>query len=342
VIAQPMVEVRCSVCGEGSYEVICTPAQVKADLQYVRQFHRRRLRPTPNGSPPRSALADRADFTQDYSTAIVSCMACGLVYRNPRPPAGAIEEAYEKERYGHERLAAMFDAQVELYRPKAQYLRQWLASGSTVKIVEVGSFVGGFLAVGREYGWQMLGVDPGKEVDVFCKERGLQVLPETLGEVQLAKDSIDCVAIWNTFDQLPDPDPTVSAARRLLRTGGVLALHIPSGESFRRAQRWVTVLPRPFAGWVRVAMAWNNLMAFPYLHGYSIQTLDHLLMRYDFQRLAVEPDTLVRLSDSQTKTWAKWEERLVKAAWRAAYRLPGIRDVAVPIAPWFDAYYRAQ
>src|SRR5438034_1241189 len=103
-----MVEVRCSVCGEGSYEVICTPARVKADLQYVRQFHRRRLRPTPNGSPPRSALADRADFTQDYSTAIVSCMACGLVYRNPRPPAGAIEEAYEKERYGHERLAAMF------------------------------------------------------------------------------------------------------------------------------------------------------------------------------------------------------------------------------------------
>jgi SAM-dependent methyltransferase len=339
VIPQPMVEVRCSVCGNQSYEVICTPARVKADLEYVRRFHRRRLRPTKNGSPPPSSLADRANFTQDYSTAIVACMVCGLVYRNPRPPAGAVKQAYEKEHYGHERLAAMFDAHVELYRPKAQYLRRWLA-GSTVRIVEVGSFVGGFLTAGREYGWQMLGVDPGKEVDAFCKEHGLQVVRETLGEVQLANNSIDCVAIWNTFDQLPDPEPTVSIARRLLRIGGVLALRIPSGECFRRAQWLATVLPRPFAGWVRVAMAWNNLMAFPYLHGYSVQTLDHLLMRYGFQRLAVEPDTLVRLSDSQTKTWAEWEERLLKGAWRAAYRLPGIRGVALPTAPWFDAYYR--
>ena len=115
-----MVEVRCSVCGEGSYDVICTPARVKADLEYLRRFHRRRLYPTENGSPPPSALADRADFTQGYCTAIVSCRACGLVYRNPRPLAGAINEAYENEQYGHERLAAMFDAQVELYRPKAQ------------------------------------------------------------------------------------------------------------------------------------------------------------------------------------------------------------------------------
>src|SRR5207249_12170782 len=60
--------------------------------------------------------------------------------------------------------------------------------------------------------------------DLFCKEHRLRVVRETLGEVQLANDSIDCVAIWNTFDQLPDPEPTVSAARRLLRTGGVLAL----------------------------------------------------------------------------------------------------------------------
>src|SRR5207237_1935422 len=140
-------------------------------------------------------------------------------------------------------------------RPKAQYLRRWLACGSTVKILEVGSFVGGFLAAGREYGWQMLGVDPGEEVDAFCKERGLQVLPETLAEVQLEKDSIDCVAIWNTFDQLPDPAPTVTAARRLLGTGGVLALRTPSGEGFRRARRAMTAPTLPVAGTAGVADA---------------------------------------------------------------------------------------
>ena len=36
----------------------------------------------------------------------------------------------------------------------------------------------------------MVGVDPGKEVDAFCKDRGLVVLPQTLGELQLASNSI--------------------------------------------------------------------------------------------------------------------------------------------------------
>jgi len=40
------------------------------------------------------------------------------------------------------------------------------------------------------------------------------------------------------------------------------------------------------------------------------------------------------------RSGAEWEERLLKGAWRAAYRLPGIRGVAVRTAPWFDAYYR--
>src|SRR4051794_7819 len=118
MIAEPLVAVRCTVCGGNAHDAVCTAEEVRAQLQYLRSFHRRRLRP---GAPP-EALADRAEFTQGYATDIVACRNCGLVFRDPRPTDEAIARAYGGDRYGRERLEALFDAQWELYRPKARSL----------------------------------------------------------------------------------------------------------------------------------------------------------------------------------------------------------------------------
>jgi SAM-dependent methyltransferase len=314
---------------------VCPAAAVRAQQEYLRQFHRRRLRGGPGGRLARAALADRADFTHGYATHIVACAACGLIYRNPRPPAAAIDRAYAEDSYGTERLEALFGSQRELYLSKARVLRRWLPSHRPPRVVEVGSFVGGFLAAAAEEGWEALGVDPGLEVAAFCRDRGFVVFPGTLAELRAAPGSFDVVAIWNTFDQLPDPHPTLAAARRLLRPAGVLALRMPDGAWFGGALAWLRRLPRPAAGCLRAAMAWNNLLAFPYLHGYSPRLLDRLLDRHRFQRARTCADTLGRLSDHHTRLWAAWEEQSLKTLCRAAARLAAG-------GPWFDAYYLAR
>ncbi len=336
MIAGPMVAVGCAVCGGEAVERVCSAREVRAHLEYLRRFHRRRLR-----SEDEAALADRADFTQDYATDVVACAACGLVFRSPRPTDQAIARAYAADTYGLQRLAALYEAQLALYRPKARSLRRLLPGSSL--ILEVGSFVGGFLAAGREVGWDMLGVDPGEEVGAFCAERELPVFPGTLD--QLARRwtgrSADCVAVWNAFDQLPDPEPTLQAARRLLRPGGLLALRVPNGECFRWAAAWMRRLPEPLGGWLRAGMAWNNLLAFPYLHGYSVRTLDWLLGWHGFRRVGARADVLCRLADPLTRRWAAVEERGLKllnlAAARAQSLLPGTH---LSLAPWIDVYYR--
>jgi SAM-dependent methyltransferase len=336
---KPRVEVACVVCGNQQHDVVCSADEVQAHLAYLHAFHRRRLRLADRYSAP-AALTERAEFTQDYATNIVACTNCGLVFRDPRPDAGAIRHAYERDRYGHERLRALFDSQVELFRPKARYLRRWLRSGPETFVVELGSFVGGFLAAGRECGWRIAGIDPGEEVAAFCEQQGFQVLRETIEEATLPAASAHCVAIWNTFDQIVNPKATLRNVQRLLRPGGILAVRVPNGEGFRRAVDWQRRLPRPFSGVVRAAMAWNNLLAFPYLDGYSERTLDRLLTRYGMRRLAVVPDVLARLADAQTKTWAAWEERALKRAWQMAARLDATRPGRTgTLAPWFDAYY---
>lgn len=333
MIAEPLIAVRCAVCGSEGQETICTAHEVEAQLTYLRRFHRRRLRRITE-----RALADRAEFTQDYATDIVQCAGCGLVFRNPRPSPQAIARAYTADEYGRERLGTMWEAQVELSRPLARELARFLPPRA--RVVEVGSFVGGFLQAGRERGWSMLGVDPGREVGAFCGERGLRVFPGTLPLLAATPDTswerVDCVAVWNAFDQLPEPEPVLAAARTLLRPGGLLALRVPNGDCFRAAVTRMRRWRAPFCGWVRAQMAWNNLLAFPYLHGYSVRTLDWLTGWHGFEQVAVEGDTLCRLSDSNTRFWAQWEERLLKTVSRWMAR----RDPAK--APWLDLYYRVR
>lgn len=343
MIAEPLVGVACVVCGAGTHDVICPPREVEAHVQYLHRFHRRRLRPDGSGRVPAEALSDRAAFTQDYPTSIVACRECGLVFRNPRPTAVAIADAYTRDEYGRDRLEALFEAQLELYRPCAGFLARTLESGTRPPfVVEAGSFVGGFLAAGMGRGWRVLGVDPGREVAAFCRQRDLPVFEGTLADAPVAPGSVDCVAIWNTLDQLPDPEPTLGAARRLLRPGGLLAVRVPNGDCFRWAVSWLRRLRGVTRGWLRAGLAWNNLLAFPYLNGYSIRSLEWLLSWHNLQRIAVHPNTLARLSDDRTRTWAACEERLLKTLCRAAARLERAQggDEA-RLAPWLDVYFRA-
>jgi SAM-dependent methyltransferase len=335
MFAESLVAVRCAVCGSARHEIVCSASEIRAQIGYLRWFHRRRLR----GDAPASALADRAEFTQDYATDLVACTGCELLYRSPRPSDEAIRQAYALDRYGQERLESLFQSQLAFFRPRARALARWLPPGA--RVVEVGSFVGGFLAAGRERGWAMLGVDPGQEVDEFSRQRGLDVFRGMLSEAPLGPGEVDCVAVWNTFDQLPDPEPTLEAARRLLRPGGLLALRVPNGECYRRSLPWMRRLSSPLAGWLRAALAWNNLLAFPYVNGYTVECLDRLLVRHRLERISVRPDTLPRLSDAQSKRWAVGEEIALKWFGRLVARL----DAALPesrlsLAPWFEAYYR--
>ena len=328
---KPEIEAQCVVCNTPGRALVCSQAELRAHARYVRQFHRRRLRrPQEHGGG--HALDDRAEFTQDYTTDVVSCLGCGLVLRDQRPSAHDVLDAYKADEYGGDRLAAMFRAQVPFARVKARQLRRRLRLRRRPSVIEIGSFVGGFLAAAEELGWQAVGLDPGAEVVEFCRTRGLAVQQTTAQVAAFASDSADCVAIWNTFDQLPDPRPTLRAARRWLRPGGLLVIRVPSGAAFRAAMRLRRALP--FDAPLMAALAWNNLLGFPYLYGYSAPTLDRLLAEFGFTRRALQPDMLIPLADEQTVAWAAWEERLLKSMWRSAARLDS------SIAPWFDAYYR--
>jgi SAM-dependent methyltransferase len=335
----------CTVCGATARRTIVQADTIASQLAWLEAFHRRRLK-TAARARREAALEDRASFTQDDPRAIVGCRSCGLVFRHPRRTPDAVEREYADDRYGAERLRTLFAGQVRAYDAKLAALRQLVRTRHVPKVLEVGSFVGGFLTAAGSAGWEVLGVDPGEEVVAFCRERGLPVERGTIEDLAIAADlaiapaSLDAVAIWNTFDQIAAPGPTLASAARLLRSGGVLAIRVPNGRFFADAMARLDLDPDPVRRWRLLTLAWNNLIGFPYLHGYTPATLDRLVARYGFERVRAEPDTLLPLADRDTRWWAVLEERAVKAACRLAWRrqIPGPARLAA--APWLDVYYR--
>jgi SAM-dependent methyltransferase len=287
------------------------------------EFHGRRLRPT---TPP-ERLMDRVAFSEHPPFRLVECERCGLVYRNPIERAYELDSIYADATPSKELLQGLHETQLPAYRAQAKRLLR--ALGRRGSGLEIGSYVGGFLAAAREVGLHFEGVDINSEVNTFTRSLGFTVHDGDLESLVMERE-VDAIAIWNTFDQLPDPRGAANAAWRLLRPGGVFVVRVPNGEFYAGLRRGMT---RPLTGGLaRLALAHNNLLTFPYRYGFTIRSLTRLLDRLGFRVQHVEGDVLVPIADEWTRRWASAEERLVKLALGvAARRVP-------KWAPWIEVY----
>jgi SAM-dependent methyltransferase len=335
------ISTPCLLCGGSDFVIIAVPSDIAAQRCYLKQFHRSRLIESLSAETRRSSLTDRISFTHNYETYIVACRACGLLCRNPHPSGEAVTEAYAGDRYEEPHLQAEFESQLAWARGKIPFVARHLAVHRSLHMIEVGSFVGGFLEAAREHDWDIIGVDPGDTVVRFCRDRGLPVFQGTLQELPQPSYGIDAVVIWNTFDQLPDPRPLLRTVAQLLKPDGLVVIRVPHGDCYRFAME-LTKIHHWMRTPVYTGLAWNNLLSFPYLYGYGLATLDCLVGEFGLVREAVYPDTLMTSAVAEMKWWVTLEERLVKKLCRLATAFTLRREDSSSLsgATWLDMYYR--
>ena len=314
---------QCIACGSNESREIADSDAVRREVELLWEFHGRRLRPA---TPP-ERLMDRVAFSEHPPFRLVECERCGLVYRNPIERAYELDSIYADATPSRELLHGLHETQLPAYRAQAR--RLWRVLGRRGAGLEVGSYVGAFLAAAREVGLHFEGVDINPEANAFTRSLGFTVHDGDL-ESLVMRSPVDAVAIWNTFDQLPDPRGTANAAWRRLRSGGVFVVRVPNGEFYAALRRGMT---RPITGALaRLALAHNNLLTFPYRYGFTIRSLTRLLERVGFRVTHVEGDVLVPIADEWTRRWATVEERVVKLALGiTARRRPSW-------APWIELY----
>jgi 2-polyprenyl-3-methyl-5-hydroxy-6-metoxy-1,4-benzoquinol methylase len=319
----------CIVCSSSNAQELVSADDAKAEIEQLWEYHQKRLEP----DIPTSHLMDRVAFSQRAPLRLVRCDDCGLVYRNPVERATEVAEIYEEEGPDASVLRALHDTQRSAYDAQAARLTEIFGRRGTG--IEVGSYVGAFLAAARDAGWQFTGVDVNAETNAFTRSLGFQVDDGTIESLD-AERRADVVAIWNCLDQLADPASAVRAARTHLASGGMLAVRVPNGACYSAFQ---PLLRSPLAGVAREWLAQNNLLGFPYRYGFTPTALTRLVERNGMRVEQVVGDVLVPIADRWTKRWAAVEERIVKRVIGAGARISrGDR----PLAPWFELYARVE
>lgn len=312
----------CPACSSAGQHLIADGAAVRDEIEKLWAFQTRRLRP----DTPAVRLHDRVAFSQDPPLRIVQCDTCGLLYRNPRERPDELLDTYIGEVPDEATLDALFHNQMASYRTQVRRLKR--LAGPTGRGLEIGSYVGAFLAAAAETGWAFRGLDVNHAANAFARARGFDVRE---GTIDAASDepASDVIAFWNCFDQLPDPRAAADAARRRLRDGGWIAIRVPNGAFYAR---WRARLRTPVRSLAWLLLAHSNLLGFPYRHGFSPRSLTSLLEHAGFNVVRAYGDSLVPTSDPWTRPWARMEEHAVKAALGT---LPPSRS------PWIEVYARA-
>ncbi|MEW6271902.1 MAG: methyltransferase domain-containing protein [Thermodesulfobacteriota bacterium] len=327
--------VPCAACGGTQVRVLLTPDAIRGEQRWLERFHAARV----DGSP--KAAKDRASFTQAEPTNVVACVACGTLLRDPQPTCELLGEIYAADQYGRATLEALARNQDRFFAAKLEQLAASLRElGAGARVLEVGSFVGGFLRAAARRGWRATGVDVGEETTGFMRADGLDVRSGDLLELELERDAFDAVFVWNTFDQLCNPGDVLRRVHALLGPRGLVVLRVPNG-------RFEAACLELRAGWrgtareqrILAAQAYENFVTFPYLAGYTPESLCALLAAHGFACACVHGDTILDLADERTKPFAVAEEarykRAVMRACRAAERATGLL-----FHPWIDVVAR--
>jgi len=194
------------------------------------------------------------------------CPGCGLVWLNPRPLPEHLHKVYanyythvQEERMSrfrslceHTRLAVC--AAVPGYSGVAlgwgwrqlgkalcllPPLREIASLGTMClngsrkgKLLDVGCGSGRFLALMRDAGWKVLGVEQDRAAAKLAQERfGVPVIVGTLPEANLPEESFDAVTLSHVIEHVYDPVGLLAECRRVLKPGGRVVVLSPNVES---------------------------------------------------------------------------------------------------------------
>jgi SAM-dependent methyltransferase len=326
-MASPAYELaRCPVCNAADSHEIAGADDIREVMEALWAFHTRRLR---DDTPP-DRLTDRIAFSQAPPIRLVQCARCETVYRNPRERAFEVTDTYADETPTVETLQALHDTQRDSFN--GQLARLTDVAGRTGRGLEIGSYAGAFLDAAKRGGWRFEGLDINESANEFARSLGFSV---TSGDLTTFRTTspYDAIAIWNCFDQLPDPRAAARAAAAILKENGVLAIRVPNGAFYATVRQRLAGIAGPVA---RALLAHNNLLGFPYRHGFTVRSLTLLLEDIGFDVVRTHGDALIPIADEWTRGWAAAEERMVKGVMKALAALDSDG------APWFEIYARAR
>ncbi len=181
---------------------------------------------------------------------VIKCKNCGLVWVDPSNQNELIKdfqshrersEAYSKNvGLALDRLNVRREVEIgEMENRRINFADRinrinnvWNKSREGTILLEIGCGEGLFLEQARNFGFDVIGIEPNKTTSMYAKDHlGLDVQTATLAEAEVQNDSIDIVVMFHVIEHLLDPNYEISKTGNLLKKAGLLVIETPNINS---------------------------------------------------------------------------------------------------------------
>lgn len=165
---------------------------------------------------------------------VIDCEQCGFKHVIPLPSQEQLQTFYEDEFYQSEKANYLSEADEDFAWKQVEMELRFSVAEKLLKtdgrqLLDIGSGPGDFLVVGKNGGWQGVGVEPSKVACEHAARRGVEAingffdanLADTLGE-------FDFIHLSEVLEHVPDPAELLATAQSLLKPGGVLCVSVPN------------------------------------------------------------------------------------------------------------------
>ncbi len=169
------------------------------------------------------------------SFSLVECVACHLVYLNPRPDQASLLRDYYGASYCAHQEDTVRDALPDWLKLNRKAVVEKLQSRG--RVLDVGCGRGQVLAELQQSGWEVYGIEPSSHACHMAREL---LKTDTIWEgdaldAPWPPGSFDVVTFWHVLEHVPDPLKVMKRVREWLKEDGVVVLNCPNYASPTRA-----------------------------------------------------------------------------------------------------------
>lgn len=120
----------------------------------------------------------------------------------------------------------------EVVTRRLRKAEQLLGRRKGMNLLDVGCSSGALLAIAKDRGFKVWGVEPAHEAAQTAIRAGFQVHEGYLSDARYPSGHFDVITLFEIVEHLRDPVEVVAECARILKPGGVLVVNTPNAHSW--------------------------------------------------------------------------------------------------------------
>ena len=165
---------------------------------------------------------------------VIECASCGFKHVLPLPSQEELDALYQEEYYSSEKPQYLKHTEEDqswwemTYRQYFDLFDKHLQKESP-RLLEIGSGPGIFLKVGKERGWDVLGIEPSQQAIASSDQFDVPVVHDFFSAESVENlGTFDLIFMDTLLEHVPDPASTIDLCQSILNPGGLLCVISPN------------------------------------------------------------------------------------------------------------------